>query len=264
MRGGGGPAARRGAPGGAPRRVRRRSTRTIFFFPVEYRVRRSGHNRRDAGQQFERVASHALRLDARCHPLCLRAFLQTVSAFSLAPSPKPMRNPFRGVPPCRSSPTRAPLEGHRNPLAAARARRATEPEGYDLRTLLAYSEDQNLSRLLAGAQARSPSRPGSSWLSSPKSRQNRRSACAASPILAARFGPFQKSRASILPPSSFSTRPCSAFSRSTRSPIPRPRVRSGASPTPFLPSNRRRQPGRQYAALEVARRCRRRSGQRQI
>ena len=29
---------------------------------------------------------------------------------------------------------------------------APEPEGYDLRTLLAYSEDQNLARLLAGAE----------------------------------------------------------------------------------------------------------------
>jgi FAD/FMN-containing dehydrogenase/Fe-S oxidoreductase len=33
-----------------------------------------------------------------------------------------------------------------------RAPGAPEPEGYDLRTLLAYSEDQNLSRLLAGAE----------------------------------------------------------------------------------------------------------------
>ncbi len=46
-------------------------------------------------------------------------------------------------------------EIHGKAIAArwpVRARGVPEPEGYDLRTLLSYSEDQNLARLLAGAE----------------------------------------------------------------------------------------------------------------
>ena len=65
-----------------------------------------------------------------------------------------MRSPFRGATALSTSPIR---RSPRCKKAIAthwplRAPGAPEPEGYDLRAVLAYSEDQNLSRLLAGAE----------------------------------------------------------------------------------------------------------------
>ena len=111
-----------------------------------------------------------------------------------------------------------------------RAPGAPEPEGYDLRALLAYSEDQNLARLLAGAEGTLAIATRID-LKLAKRPENRALGVCRFADLGRALQPVPKiALAQSCPPSSFSTRPCSSFLAQQAKSEPRLHGSCGASP----------------------------------